>query len=132
MKKQTILVLIFLFNLVLLFSCSSTSKSKISTSNKMENSENVIKVNGKIIKQNFTNKIGKENPEIWDLYLVYNDTIFFIKHSENSVKREELVNFIDKNIECTVEKSFGLWDTDDPEVQSRVGNYVIIYEIKNK
>lgn len=123
--------LIFLFSLVLIpFISCTTGKNSNSDKQNMENTEKTFWTDGKIIKQNFVNKIGVENPDIYDLYLELNDTLYFIKSTEKSVTTKILENYIDKKTSCKIEKEYGLWDTDNPNVQSRVGNYVIIYEIK--
>lgn len=84
---------------------------------------------GKITGKPFVNKVGKENPKIVDLYFETNGESYFIKFIESGVKRDEILRYVDKGLQIRGIQGEGLWDSDDPNVQSRVGKYVVIYEI---
>jgi hypothetical protein len=85
---------------------------------------------GTIIKQNFVDKGGRVHQDIFDLYFKTDQGKIFIKISEGHVKRDEILKYLDKEIVVKAKLiSWGLWDSDDPNVQSRVGDYFIFYEI---
>ncbi len=84
---------------------------------------------GKIIKINFINKGGREIPGAFDYFFETDNEKYFIKISEGNVKRDKIAKYYEKNIEIEGYKSNGLWDTDDPKVQSRVGDFIVINKI---
>ncbi len=86
---------------------------------------------GKIIKINFVDKGGRENPDVFNYYFETEEDTLFIKFSEGKVRSDEIAEYLGKEIEIEGYKSSGLWDTDDPMVQSRVGDYVVINRILN-
>ena len=57
---------------------------------------------------------------------------YFIKFSESNVSIEEISKYYEKEIEIKEEIVDGLRDTDEPNVQSRVSKYIIIYKIIEK
>ena len=87
---------------------------------------------GTIVKHNFVDKGGREHKDIFDYYLKTDKGEIFIKISEGNVSRDELAKHLNKEIKVkALLIHWGLWDTDDPNVQSRVGDYFIFKEIIN-
>ncbi|MCF6364604.1 MAG: hypothetical protein L3J35_00200 [Bacteroidales bacterium] len=84
---------------------------------------------GKIVKVNFVDKAGRVHEDAFNYFFQTEGDKIFIKISEGKVKRDEIVKIYNKNIKIKGYKTFGLWDTDDPTVQSRVGDYIVIYKI---
>jgi len=83
---------------------------------------------GKIVKVNFVNKGGRKIPGAFDYFFEIDGKKLFIKITEGEVTRDEIAKHLDKEVEIKGYKSGGLWDTDDPNVQSRVGDYMVILE----
>lgn len=99
----------------------------------------IFAVNGKISAQNmktytativqkpFKNKIGKNSIGANDLYAKFDGGgMVFIKFLESKVERDEIRKYLGKKIKITGQLRDGLWDTNDPNVQSRVGQYLYI------
>jgi len=84
---------------------------------------------GTIVEVPFINKGGRRIEGASSLFLETAEGKYFIKHYEGDVSMIEVEKYIDKPIKVKAYKTFGLWDTDDPNVQSRVGDYVAIFEI---
>ena len=88
--------------------------------------------NGKIIKINFVDKAGREHKDAFNYFFKTEKRQYFIKVSEGNVSKKELekVYVNNKNIKVkAVLILFGLWDTNDPNVESRVGDYLVFKEI---
>lgn len=77
----------------------------------------------------FVNKAGKEIDGAGDFFLVYEGQEWFIKFSAGNVMREDVEKLVDQTARFSLAEQEGLWDTDNPEVQSRVGKYVVLFEI---
>ncbi|MBK6526445.1 MAG: hypothetical protein IPG07_13415 [Crocinitomicaceae bacterium] len=86
-------------------------------------------VQAKVIHEPFINKAGKLIEGAGDYFLVYEGQNWFIKFSAGTVLRSDVEKFEGKTATCTVMELDGLWDTNDPNVQSRVGKYVALYSI---
>ena len=84
---------------------------------------------GSVIGQPFMNKVGQEKPNIIDLYFETNGKRYFIKFIDSTVSRNELAQHINKNLKVQGKINYGLWDTNDPNDQSRVGEYIVIEKI---
>jgi hypothetical protein len=99
--------------------------------NRTETMENVTTkiVEAKVKYVPFVNKAGKEIEGVGDLFLVYDGQEWFIKFSAGNVMREDVEKLIDKTARFSIIEQEGLWDTDNPEVQSRIGKYVAVFEI---
>jgi hypothetical protein len=87
---------------------------------------------GKVKKVPFVNKAGRKIADVFNLFFETSGKKYFIKSSEGDVIYSELKNFINKPIKVKAHKTFGLWDTDDPNVQSRIGEYFCIIEVLTK
>ena len=72
----------------------------------------------------FTDKGGRKHPEIVDYYLSFDDKQYFIKFSESTIRPGSLQPLVGKSVYFYGYLKNGLWDTDDPKVQSRIGNYL--------
>ena len=83
---------------------------------------------GKIVKVDFINKGGFKVPGAFSYFFEIDGERLFIKITEGKVSRDEIAKHLNKEVEIKAYKSSGLWDTDDPNVQSRVGDYVVIQE----
>ncbi|HYG50319.1 MAG TPA: hypothetical protein VD905_05420 [Flavobacteriales bacterium] len=117
------------------------NKLKTLKKNYMPKNEDVVandtlEVLGKIIEKNFVSKKG-EVKGFTEFYFVptqikdsnYKED-YFVKLSKGKVTRDELKQYVNKevNIKCVMLR--GLWDADDNTHQSRFGDYVIILEVK--
>lgn len=94
---------------------------------------------GKIIKSVQVNKAGRKL-KTYDLFFRTGKEQYYIKSREQTVSRKELESLLKENKDGSYESGTvrvhgeiknGLWDTDDPKVQSRVGKYILIYKIVN-
>ena len=85
---------------------------------------------GMIVKEVFIDKRGREHPDIYDLFLKTDKNKYFIRLMNSKIRRKELMEYLDKKAVFKINVQSGLWDTDDPNVQSRVGDYCEIYEIE--
>ena len=81
---------------------------------------------GKIVGQPFINKVGQEKPNMIDLYFETGGKRYFIKFGDSAVSRSELVQHLNKNLKVQGKINYGLWDTNNPNDQSRVGEYIVI------
>lgn len=88
----------------------------------------IMTVEAKLIEKPFINKIGKEG-SFKDLYLVVKQHTYFIKWSASKVTKAEMMRFLNRKVKVKIEIRNGLWDTDDPNIQSRVGDYVVILKL---
>jgi hypothetical protein len=87
---------------------------------------------GKIVGQPFVNKVGQENAKIIDLYFETGGKKYFIKFLDSNVSRNEMAPYINKNLKVQGKVNYGLWDTNDPNHQSRVGEYIVIDRIDHR
>lgn len=87
-------------------------------------------VEAKLIEKPFINKVGKEGSSK-DLYLVIKQHTYFIKWSASKVTKAEMMPFLNRKVKVKIDIRNGLWDTDDPNIQSRVGDYVAILKLFN-
>jgi hypothetical protein len=92
--------------------------------------DDVMEVEAKVTYHPFVNKAGKTIEGAGDYFLVYEGEEWFIKFTEGNVLREDVVKYLDRTAHVTLVEREGLWDTDDPKVQSRIGKYVAIFVIQ--
>ncbi|MBS4013013.1 MAG: hypothetical protein KGZ97_04530 [Bacteroidetes bacterium] len=122
MKLISIIILVILYSSVSLGSVENNYKTlELKTENKW--------MCGKIVTETFVDKGGRQHPEIQEYYFVHFNKKYFIKISES----EFLGSLADyKNsyarIHATVKS--GLWDGNDPNMQSRIGKYLVINHIE--
>lgn len=92
--------------------------------------ENEVKIlEGTVIEVPFVNKAGRTIIGAESLFFKTTVERYFIKFSAGKVLRVDLEKSIGQTIKVKSYTTFGLWDTDDPNVQSRVGDYIVILEI---
>ncbi|HBS85857.1 MAG: hypothetical protein A2W91_09120 [Bacteroidetes bacterium GWF2_38_335] len=132
-------IIIFVILTFFVFATGCTTGKKASEKKSGEDVSVNVKVSesdqltGTIIKEVFTDKGGREHPEIYDLYLKTKKETIFIKFSDSKVTRAEIEKFLDKEVTLEVKiTETGSWDSDDPEVQSRIGKYIAIKKILNQ
>lgn len=130
---------------VLLFISLKTNAALLNTNDNQQNhfmlfSDTSTKIfEGKIIKSLQINKVGRKL-KIYDYFFVDGKTKkqYFIKSSTNTTLIDEIEKHIiysdtlnneTKKLKIKGKKQTGLWDSDNPEHQSRVGDYIHIYEI---
>jgi len=77
-----------------------------------------------VVVEVFTDKGGRKHPEIVDYYLAFDDKQYFIKFSESTISPGSLKPLVGKSVYFYGYLKNGLWDTDDPNVQSRIGKYL--------
>ncbi len=95
----------------------------------MENLNDTTIITGKLLKMNYINKRGDIIPDLFDFYLETTEANLFIKLDECKIKIEELENNINKKVKLKAIKKNGLWDADNQEIESRIGEYISIIEI---
>lgn len=86
-------------------------------------------VTGTIVQRKGLNKAGNELPGPGDYYLEFKGESYFVKLSESNITADELSVFVGKKLSYKIQILDGLWDTDNPEVQSRIGEYVRILAV---
>jgi len=86
-------------------------------------------VEAKVIYEPFINKAGKLIEGSGDYFLEYDNQKWFIKFSSGTVLRDDVAKLKDQTAKFSIAELEGLWDTDNPEVQSRIGKYVAVYAI---
>ena len=82
---------------------------------------------GKLTIEDSYNKRGKKVGT--DYYLKIKGKSYFIKLIDSTIKEDELLPYLNKEMNFNGEILNGLWDTNDPNTQSRIGDYVVIYGI---
>lgn len=88
-----------------------------------------IHMEGIFIERSFINKAGREYTSVRELYFRTGGEEYFVRLDRSRVKADLLRALAGKPVRVRAVKAFGLWDTDDPNVQSRVGEYLMIEEI---
>lgn len=96
-----------------------------------ETSENYAWRNAIIYSESFTDKGGHEHPEIKDYFLFTQEGEYFIKLSECKATDLKIDQLNAHLVKVRVKISDGLWDTNDPNVQSRVGSYAVFDSIQD-
>ena len=90
-----------------------------------------MNVEAKVIKEPFVNKAGNEL-DFSEYYIEVKQHTYFIKWSESKVQQSDIEPFVNKKVKLKIEVKDGLWDTDDPNMQSRIGKYAVIIAILSK
>jgi hypothetical protein len=123
------------FFIALIFLSCSSSENTIETIDNEpltadpEKNQTSKVVEAKLIRKKAYNKVGKEMPYPGDFYLVSGGKEVFVKLMDSKVTSEKLETLLNKKSKFRIIEQNGLWDTDDPKVQSRIGDYVSIIEI---
>jgi hypothetical protein len=90
-------------------------------------------LNGTFVQKPFINKVGQEKPKFKEWYFVKSDsTEFFVKISKSNVPKDSIKKYENQKCKIKAKVRFGLWDTDDPNVQSRAGEYIELLEIESE
>jgi hypothetical protein len=129
---------VFIIALSILFSCS-TSKEKTSQQNNVSDknpAENSYLITAPIVKKQFVNKAGRTTDHI-EYYIQQSIQDYFIKFCESNISIKELNEKLEniegdiKALQLEVEMREGDWDICDGnhEIQSRVGEYMVILKI---
>ena len=84
---------------------------------------------GKFVLVPFHNKIGRPIEGINDWFFETKGKRLFIKGLAAGITNDDLKKMKGKTVKIRAELEEGLWDTDDPNVQSRVGEYLMVFEI---
>jgi hypothetical protein len=122
---------LILFALMAILTTFSSCKSCKTDSAQTESKETSFTVkNGIIIKQYFQDKGGNMHYDIFDYYFLCADGEDFIKLSECENMDGEISDYTNFYVKANVKTNDGLWDTNDPNVQSRVGQYVVFKSIE--
>jgi len=80
---------------------------------------------GIITEEIFVDKGGRQHNDIKDFYFLTSDSEDFINVPKCSGIKGKMSDYSYWYVKARVKNFDGLWDTDDPNVQSRVGPYLI-------
>lgn len=86
-------------------------------------------IKGKVLEVPFVNKGGRLIEGVESLFLEVGTQQYFIKIQAGKVSRPALKKLVGQEIKLEGKIANGLWDSNDPTVQSRVGEYVVIFKI---
>ena len=138
--KLLLIIPLFLFvlSMSLLFSCSTSKENQIGQKafSDSQLSDKSYVISAPIVVKKFVNKAGRTTDHV-EYYIQQSIQDYFIKFCESAVTEnalKEQLNRIQgdpKTLRLIVEKKNGSWDIcdDDFEVQSRIGDYMIITKI---
>jgi hypothetical protein len=129
--KDIKFVSIILISLCLVISITGCKSGKNSIVDMPESAGIYEWKNAIIYSETFTDKGGREHSEIKDYFLFMQEGEYFIKLSECTspdLKIDQLNGHLTR---VRVKISDGLWDTNDPNVQSRVGSYAVFDSIQD-
>ncbi len=114
-----------------LVACEVSNSTTNSMEKKPQDPDKFI-ISGQIVEKDFIIKNGV-SAGFTELYFRASVQDYFIKFCESNITKKELEPFIDKVVTVHAEIRDGDWDIceDDPaEMQSRIGAYLIIKELK--
>lgn len=121
------LLLLYFLPLAVFGQSEVNQKTKVA-----EQKETAKTVTARVLQIQGMNKAGRPLAGNGDFYLEYGGKQYFVKFSESKIKKAVLNRFIGKKMKFQVLEREGLWDTDDPEVQSRIGWYVVILSMDDR
>ena len=105
---------------------------------KMENVNNMkdtIWAEGKIIKVSFKNKKDAASKTVDEYRFKMGKKEYFIKYCEGKIKQEDLIPYVGKKLKIQGEFKTGLFDVcpgdNQQDVQSRAGEYAVIFSLKS-
>jgi len=110
-----------------LSSCDVNKESSTKTTMEPDDGK---KVNAEVIREPFINQGGRVIEDVFDYFLKYEAKKWFIKFMDSSVNQSEIEPLVGKKATFLLSERQGLWDTDDPNVQSRIGDYVVIWNVE--
>lgn len=80
-------------------------------------------------KNYYRNKVGKQISSTTEYFLEVDGKSFFIKLLDSKINAAALAPLIGQTIQIEGAIKHGLWDTNNPNHQSRVGDYICIQVI---
>lgn len=133
MKNFNLIIVLLIFSISIFGQNSVNSKNKNFNSMPEKNHEEIILLKGKIVVKNYINKANRKF-DYKEYYFESEDSSktiqnYFIKSFENKITKQALDSINNQPISIKAILKNGLWDTNDPSVQSRFGNYIILVEI---
>ncbi len=87
---------------------------------------------GFLVEKSFVNKVGKSSDKK-ELYLRCSVQDYFIKFCESEINVEDILHLLNTPVSFRIKIKTGAWDIcedDDPNLQSRIGDYIVVYEFK--
>ena len=98
----------------------------------MESSKKSI-FKGKFEKKKTYKKNGQPIEGGFDYFFKSKGNSYFVKliDAENGISSSDIENNLGPKIKVKGFIAEGLWDTNNPEVQSRIGEYIVITELVN-
>ena len=88
-----------------------------------------VRLKGTITKEPVTNKRGERIEGVHDYFFEVSDDEWYFVHAHSTVNEELLEMFGDQEVTVRGEIGEGQWDSDDPQVSSRIGPYIVIENI---
>ena len=142
MRKTSIIIASLFFAVIAISANRFNVSDNLSHNSDRAVSKDTIDVYGSIIKKHFVNAAGRESESV-DYFLEISDTAiikvsYFIKFSESKITKKFIDDYLKKDfvvkspghlLYLRVVLRNGLWDTDDPNVESRIGPYIAIIEV---
>ena len=126
MKKKTLIII----TISILFVVSSCIVKKPDTNLNIPQTETEFSwKNGLITEEIFVDKGGHAHQDIKDYYFLTSNKVDFINVPKCSGIEKGISDYSYWYVKARVKNFDGLWDTDDPNVQSRVGPYLIFDSI---
>ncbi len=118
----------YLLLISMLLSVPAFAVDPIGTSIELpQDKQKVLK--GTIEREQFVNKAGKPIKGVYDYAFKVKGKSYHINLHESSVTEAEMKQLIGEKIKVSASIKDGLWDTDDPNVQSRVGEYIVLHDV---
>lgn len=87
---------------------------------------------GMFVKVPFVNKAGRTIQGMDNWFFEMEERKLFIKFDEGNVLANDLEEYENKRVEIQGYISTGLWDTSDTNIQSRMGDYLVVLEVLTK
>ncbi len=88
-----------------------------------------VVLEGVFVERSFVNKAGREYPSVRELYFRTGGEEYFVRLDRSRIRADRMRSLAGRPVRVRAVIVFGLWDTDDPNVQSRVGEYLVVEEI---
>ncbi|MDD2636442.1 MAG: hypothetical protein PHW82_13205 [Bacteroidales bacterium] len=125
MKSHALITIIII--IAILTSCKTSNIENNKNDQTRTDIEDVeyIWEKGIITWKPFVNKIGELVLEYGDYYFVYSEGEYFIKLINCNTANSNIKDFKNKFVNIKISTHDGLWDTNDPNIESRVGPYII-------
>lgn len=133
MMKIILIISLLILSLAACHTRKSAETSEEITPNESDASDPTGKkqVEAKVIYVPFENKAGRLIEGVGDYFLVYENMEWFVKFDcSEGVNPEDLKPLIDQMVKFSLTEREGQWDSDDPNVQSRIGKYVCIHSFE--